>query len=1066
MFLQRLFSLQKKPHLKHHQKPFLTFTKSIQALAIITENPETVTTLTVTHDVEWTPNSISYSKLLSQCCQTKALNPGQQIHTHLIKIGIENDTKCRNHLVNLYAKCRVFGSARKVLDESPELDLVGWSALISGYAQNGFGDEAIMGFREMHGLGIKCNEFTFPSVLKACAMKKNIVGGKMIHGIVVVTGFEKDVFVANTLVVVYTKCGEFLDSRRLFDEIRDRNIVSWNALFSCYTQGHFFMEAIGLFRDMVGSGIRPDEFSLSTIINACTGLRDLNQGRKIHGYLVKHGYTSDPFSCNALVDMYSKVGNFEDAKAVFEHIPKPDIVSWNAVIAGCVLHEDYDMALELMLKMRRSGTTPNMFTFSSVLKACSGLGLQDLGQQFHSVLIKSDIELDPFLCCGLIDIYSKCGETDDATRVYDMMPEKELIALNALLCGYSHNNNDIETLSLFAEKYKDGIGFNETTLLAILNSAASLQAIYVTEQVHGLSLKTGFQSDPFVINSLIDSYAKCGHVAKATLVFDESPVADLATFTSLISAYAQSGQGEEAIKLYLKMQDLDLKPDSFICSSLINTAASLSAYEQDDANRAFSEVPEKGIVSWSAMIGGLAQHGHGKEALSLFDEMLKEGVTPNNITLVSVLCACNHAGLVTHAKQYFESMEDLFGIKPTQEHYACMIDILGRVGKLDEAMDLVNTMPFEANASVWGGLLGAAKTHKNVDLGEIAAQKLMLLEPEKSGTHVILSNIYASAGLWENVVDVRRLMKDSKVKKEPGISWIEVKDSVYKFVVGDRSHSMTDEIYAKLAELMELVGKEGYVPVLEIDVHNVKNSEKELLLSYHKTSNGSTISETDLVLVAIIGRAFTSGLCCWCSSSSAASASRKDEQMAKTDMAVASAANLVVAHCVEAAEAMGAEREHLINVKSHGDILGVAIFDTTREMTRTRHEFKQARALKGVKVNKYNGKSSGYCEENFLGMCNQKLLARGSELLKCTRNGDLHWKIVSVYIHRTGEVMLKMKSKHVGYNHEKEEKCRLRTSIRGVVEFECRSQREYDMWTKGVSRLLSIVAEKKLARLP
>ncbi|PWA93589.1 Pentatricopeptide repeat-containing protein [Artemisia annua] len=173
------------------------------------------------------------------------------IHIHLVKLGIQNHSKCRNHLVNLYAKCRVFGSVHKVLNKSPELDLVGWSALISGYAQNGYGDEAIMGFREMHGLGIKCNEFTFPSVLKACAMKKDIVGGKLIHGIVVVTGFEKDVFVANTLVVVYAKCGEFLDSRRLFDETRDRNIVSWNALFSSYTQGDFYNEAIGLFGDMV-----------------------------------------------------------------------------------------------------------------------------------------------------------------------------------------------------------------------------------------------------------------------------------------------------------------------------------------------------------------------------------------------------------------------------------------------------------------------------------------------------------------------------------------------------------------------------------------------------------------------------------------------------------------------------------------------------------------------------------------------------------------------------------------------------------------------------------------------
>ncbi|KAI3710238.1 hypothetical protein L2E82_40014 [Cichorium intybus] len=330
---------------------------------------------------------------------------------------------------------------------------------------------------------------------------------------------------------------------------------------------------------MIGTGLIPDEYSLSTIINACTGLQDITQGRKIHGYLIKHGYTSDPFSSNALVDMYSKVGDFQDAKTVFDHIPNPDIVSWNAIIAGCVLHEFFNLGLELFLRMKRSGITPNMFTFSSVLKACSGLGLQDLGQQFHSVLIKSEIELDPFLCCGLIDIYSKCGEMEDAKRVYNMMPQKELTALNALLSGLSQNGNDIEALTLFAKNRKE-IGFNERTLLAILNCSSSMQDVYISEQIHGLSLKTGFHSDPFVINTLIDSYAKCGHVERAKLVFDESEIADLAAFTSMISAYSQSGQGEEAIKIYLKMQDLELKPDSFIFSSLLNVSAILSTYEQ------------------------------------------------------------------------------------------------------------------------------------------------------------------------------------------------------------------------------------------------------------------------------------------------------------------------------------------------------------------------------------------------------------------------------------------------------------------------------------------------------
>ncbi|KAL7593008.1 hypothetical protein Lser_V15G32296 [Lactuca serriola] len=711
--------------------------------------------LNVAHDVEWTPNSISYSKLLSQCCQTKSLYPGLQIHTHLIKVRLENSPKHRNHLVNLYSKCLAFDSARKLLDESPEPDLVAWSTLISGYAKNGLGKEALLAFIEMHSLGIRCKEFTFPSFLKACSMKKDIIGGKQIHGIVILTGFQNDVFVANTLVDLYAKC------------------VSWNAMFSCYKQGDFFKEAIDLFQDMFGNGLIPDEFSLSTIINACTGLQDIIQRAKIHGYLIKHGYTSDPFSCNALVDMYSKVGDFEDAKTVFDHIPNPDIVSWNAIIAGCVLHEYYNLCLELFFMMKRSGITPNKFTYSSVLKACSGLGLQYLGQQFHSFLTKSEIELDLHLCCGLIDIYSKCGEMDDAQRVYDMMPKKELIALNALLSGHCENGNDIEAMTLFA-KHMDEIGFDETTLIKILKSSANLQDVYVSEQIHGFSLKSGFQSDPFVINNLIVSYSKCGHVEMAKMLFDELDTADLATFTSLINGYAQLGQGEEAIKLYLKMQDLELKPDSYICSSLLKASTILSAYEQgkqihvhtlksgflsdvftanslvdmyarcgsiEDASRAFFEVPEKGIVSWSAMIGGLAQHGYGKEALSLFDKMLKDGIAPNNVTLASVLSACNHAGLVTQAKTYFETMEGVFGIKPTQEHYACMIDILGRSGKLDEAMDLLSRMPFKANASVWGRFLVLQELIKTLTLVNGLPESFLFLN-RKNRAPVLFLRIY------------------------------------------------------------------------------------------------------------------------------------------------------------------------------------------------------------------------------------------------------------------------------------------------------------------------------------
>ncbi|XP_015573544.3 pentatricopeptide repeat-containing protein At5g04780, mitochondrial-like [Ricinus communis] len=870
-----LHSLQKPLNQQHYLffNPFILKAQTLYFSKFVNfiHNPaqinqhQNITTFS-SSDFHSTPISISYSNLLFQCTASKASTPGKEIHARVIKLGLSQDPKIRNLLINLYSKCQFFKYARKMVDESTEPDLVSWSALISGYSQNGFGKEAISAFYEMHLLGVKCNEFTFPSLLKACTSTTDMWLGRQVHGTVVVTGFEDYEFVANSLVVLYAKSGEFGNSRKIFDAIVERSVVSWNALLSCYAQSDSCEEAVVLFQDMILSGIRPNEFSLSCMINACTGLEDSSQGRKIHGYLIKLAYDLDLFSANALVDMYAKVGTLEEAIRVFEEIAKPDIVSWNAIIAGCALREYHCWALELFGKMNRSGMCPNMFTISSALKACAGMGLKELGRQLHSSLLKMDIRSDSFLAVGLIDMYSKCDLMTDARLLFNLMPERDLIVWNAAITGHSQNGEDLEAVSLFPSMHKEGVGFNQITLSTVLKSVASLQVDHICSQIHALSLKSGFQFDNYVANSLIDTYGKCGRIKDATRIFQESPFVDLVAFTSMITAYSQDGQGEEALKLYLEMQDRKIRPDSFVCSSLLNACANLSAYEQgkqvhvhvlkfgfisdifagnslvnmyakcgsiDDADRAFSEIPERGIVSWSAMIGGFAQHGHGKEALQLFNRMLEDGIPPNHVTLVSVLCACNHAGLVAEAQNYFKSMEKVFGIEPIQEHYACMIDLLGRAGKLDEAMKLLDMMPFEANASVWGALLGAARIHKNIDLGKQAAEMLFTLEPEKSGTHVLLANTYASAGMWDDVAKVRRLMKDSKVKKEPAMSWIEVKDKVHTFIVGDRSHSRSKEIYAKLEELADLLNKVGYVPMVEIDLHDVERSEKEQLLYHH-----------------------------------------------------------------------------------------------------------------------------------------------------------------------------------------------------------------------------------------
>ncbi|CAN6483610.1 unnamed protein product [Victoria cruziana] len=745
-------------------------------------------------------------------------------------------------------------------------DLVSWTALITGYAQNGFEKDALLTFAKMHNLGVKSNEFTFPSVLKACSNMAALLQGMQIHSVVVVTGYESDVFVANTLVVLYAKCGKLSEARQLFDGMTIRNVVSWNALFAAYVKNDCSDQAICLFDEMISCDEKPDEFSLSNLVNACTACENLSQGRRIHGYLIKMGYDVDIFSANALVDMYAKLDNLVDASQVFYGMLEPDVISWNALIAGYALHGFNEEVLQLLEEMQGSGMVPNMFTLSSVLKASANLELQDLGKQIQSHVIKTGFQADIVVGVGLIDMYSKCGSLEDARKVFDFLPEHDLITWNAFVGGSVQNGNAKEALSLAFCMQKEGINWNQTTLFILLNAAASLQDDLICKQIHAHVLSSGFQEDIYVTNSLIDAYGKCDLTENATQIFEECKDRDVASFTSMMSGYAHCGQGEEALKLFPAMLHEGHRPDCFIYSTLLNACAYLSALEQgkqvhthivklgfdldvfsgnalvnmyakcgcvEDANLAFLEIPQRGIVSWSAMIAGLAQHGHGVKALELFDQMLREGIHPNHITLVSLISACNHAGLVKEASWYFDSMKAVFDVEPTQEHYSCMIDVLGRSGKLEQAKDILNQMPFEPNATVWGALLAASRIHGDLELGQQAAEMLFKLEPEKSGTHVLLANMYAAKGMWDNVAQVRRMLKDSRVKKEPGISWIEIKDMVHTFIVGDRSHSRSDEIYAKLDELNDLMNRAGYVPKLEVDLHDVEQNEKEILLFHH-----------------------------------------------------------------------------------------------------------------------------------------------------------------------------------------------------------------------------------------
>jgi pentatricopeptide repeat protein len=361
-------------------------------------------------------------------------------------------------------------------------------------------------------------------------------------------------------------------------------------------------------------------------------------------------------------------------------------------------------------------------------------------------------------------------------------------------------------------------------------------------------------------------YAKCGRIEIAWQLFGKMHKRDVVSWNAMIAGYEQNGFAEEALALFKQMQLEIAMPNSVTMLTVIQACADLGALQQgrwireniiqsryevdvavgnslitmyakcgsiELARQVFDKMLERDVITWSAMIAGYGVNGHGNDALMLFEHMQQTGTQPNHVTYVSVLSTCSHAGLVDEGWQYFGCMSQNYGITPLVEHYACMVDLLGRAGHLDEAWDFVKKMPLEPAASVWGALLGVCRIHYNLELGELAAKRLFDLEPENAGYYTLLSNIYAAAGRWNDSSKVSALMKDRGVKKKPGCSWVEMDGRIQSFVVGDRSHPQSDKIYTTLNTWAGQMKEAGYVPDTNFVLHDVEEEVKEHMLFSH-----------------------------------------------------------------------------------------------------------------------------------------------------------------------------------------------------------------------------------------
>ena len=542
------------------------------------------------------------------------------------------------------------------------------------------------------------------------------------------------------------------------------------------------------------------------------------------------------------------------------------MVSFTAQISGLVQNGRFLPALDQFCKMLKASIFPNDFTFPCAFKAAAFVGDSFMGRQIHALAVKFGFKDDVFVGCGALDMYLKTGLSFDARKMFEEMPEKNIVAWNAVMTNGLVEGCIKDVAEAFASlRRANDCCPNSITLCAFLNAFAGSGEGYrlVGEQLHGFVIRAGFEFDVSVCNALVDFYGKGRQPAAARLVFDVIQSRNAVSWCSMIVAYAQNSAEEEAFALFLAARRDGFHPSDFMISSVLTTCAGLTGLDLGralhgvavrscvdgsvfvgsalvdmygkcgsipEAENLFDEMPERNLITWNAMIGTYAQQGLADAAMAVFRSM---PMSPNHVSLVCAMAACSRGGLVEQGLQLFYSISEKYKIKPSLEHYACAVDLLGRAGKEEEAYELINTMPMAPTPSVWGALLNACKMHGKVELGEIAAERLLQLDPADSGNRVLLSNMLAAAGRWEEATGVREEMKVIGVKKGPGCSWVSWRNQIHIFHAKDRRHDRDKEIRAELGRLEKEMRAFGYEPETRWALYDLEEEEKEGEVMYH-----------------------------------------------------------------------------------------------------------------------------------------------------------------------------------------------------------------------------------------
>ncbi|WOG89146.1 hypothetical protein DCAR_0208382 [Daucus carota subsp. sativus] len=565
--------------------------------------------------------------------------------------------------------------------------------------------------KKLHSISFDSNfihdntPYVFTKFVSQSAKLGSLDLGIQLHCTVIKMGFSSNLFITTSLVDMYGKCGDVLHAQQLFDEMPRRNVVTWNSLISGYVNAQISEMAIEIFVVMLHMGVVVTAHSLSTVLVGCAQLKDGRLGGQVHGLCLKTGFELNDVVGTSLIDMYSKCLDVEASRRIFDRMVERNIVTWTSLVGGYSLTQQSDEAMILVRDMLRWGVRANFVTYNCLLSSFSFPEDFNHFKQVHCCIIREGLESNRYLSVSLMTLYSESGNAENFLNICSTLKIWDQISWNAVIAGFAKLGKGEDALDCYFKMRQEGINIDVYTLSGILKAMGLIAALEEGRQTHGIVFKCGHTSNLCVQNALVSMYAKCGKIV--------------------------------------------------------------------DAEKVFLSIEEHDLVSWNSLLAGCAYNGYGSKAVGLFEQMRRTIVKPDLTSFLAVLTACSYEGLLDKGLEYFDMMRNDDSLEPPKlEHYACIVNLYARAGYIHEAESFIISMSVKPGPTVYKTLLSACQIYGNKEIAIRNATKLIELCPYDDATYVLISNVMATGGYWDDAAELRKLMYDRGVKKQPAHSWI------------------------------------------------------------------------------------------------------------------------------------------------------------------------------------------------------------------------------------------------------------------------------------------------------